>query len=281
MQVYLDVVFLLNGIVNYLILSAAARLMGDAGHRGRRILAALLGSVYACAAFLPGFTFLSGIVWRVVVLCMMLLLSFGVRAKTIPAGAIVLALSLALGGLVLVLSGVLGAQVWILEGRAFYAMGAGTLVLTAGALYLGAWLLLQGTMTHTGGQIVAARLKLAGRSTWVSVLRDSGNTLRDPFSGNAVPVLERGVLTELMPEASQLALDNPTLAMTQLHALHLSGRLIPYRAVGTRRALLLAIKFDAITIGRRTRKGVFAAISPTALSEQGNYAGLIGEGECG
>ncbi len=280
MRIYIDVVFVLNGIINYLLLSASARLLGAAGKRGRRILAALLGAAYASATFLPGLAFLAGNLWRIFAMAAMLLISFGCRRKTISLSVIFLALSMALGGLVMILSSVLGAQVWLLEGRAFYAVGFGTLVLTAGAMYLGAWLLLQGAMAHTAGGIVSARLELLGKSISLFLLRDTGNTLRDPFSGVAIPVVEQSTFAALLPEVGALPLENAPEAMAQLHSIlpHISARLIPFRAVGTNRALLLAIRCDALTVEGKVKQGIYVAISPTVLSEHGDYVGLIGEG---
>lgn len=279
MRIYLDVVLVLNGLVNLLLLSASARLLGNSAGLWRRIAAAGFGAVYACATFVPQLRFWGHPLWRAVMLALMLIIAFGLKRRTIPAGAIFVALSMALGGLVLVLSGVLGAQVWLVGGRAFYCVGFGTLILTAGAIYLGAWLLLHGAFAHTGGDVVSARLELRGKSTELRFLRDTGNTLRDPFTGLPLPVVEGSVLARLLPHVS-LPLSDAPQAMSRLCAIapELSARLVPFRAVGTAHALLLAVKCDALVIGGRTHRGVYVALSPTAVSEHGEYEGLIGEG---
>ena len=56
--VYLDEVFLLNGIIDYLLLLCAARLAGEPLRRPRMALAAALGGLYAAAVFLPEWAFL-------------------------------------------------------------------------------------------------------------------------------------------------------------------------------------------------------------------------------
>ncbi len=283
MTVYLDVVFVLNGGINYLLLYASARIVGAVAKRARLAGAAVLGALYACGTFLPGFAFLAEVPWRVVALLAMLTLAFGVGRRLLLLGAVFLALSLALGGLVQVLSSFLGIPVWILRGRVYYAVGFPTLVLTAGALYLGAWLLLQGSMAHTGG-IVTARLELKGRQTSLSFLRDTGNTLKDPFTGCAVPVVEAGVIARLLPEAKELlslSTNDCAKAMAGLHETlpDLSLRLIPYRAVGTKQALLLAVRCDKLCVEDKTRRDIYVAVSPNRVSEHGDFEGLIGEGE--
>lgn len=283
MSVYLDVVFVLNGVVNYLLLNASARLVGSITRRGRMVCAALIGAAYAALTFLPGCSFLGGVMWRVGALLVMLSIAFGFSGRVIPLGGIFLALSLALSGLVLMLSGFLGAEVWLLEGRAFYAVDAATLILLAGAMYLGLWLLLQGSMAHAGGGTAAAAIELRGRREKLTVLRDSGNTLRDPFTGSALPVVEWRVFARLLPEAAEalrLCAGDTAAVMEKLHKMlpELSLRLIPYRAVGTQRAMLLAVRCEEFCVDGKRRQGVYVAISPTTVSENGIYEGLIGEG---
>lgn len=277
LRVYLDAVFALNGAINFLLLSAAAWLMGVPGGWGRRALGGAFGGLYACACCLPGLAFLSSGIWRGVFLVLMLVISFGLRRQTASVGAVFLALSMALGGLALLLASAAGEAVWLREGRACYALRFRTLVLGAGTVYALARLGLGGLMVHSGGT-VAARLELRGKATRLILLRDTGNTLRDPFSGAAVPVVERGAMARVLPELERLRLDDAAGAMERLCAQvpGISARLIPFRAVGTECALLLAVRCDALVVAGDRVRDVYVAISPTRVSEHGNYEGLIG-----
>ena len=55
--VYVDSVFVLNGLMDYLLLLVTARLAGIPLRRRRYLLAALAGAAYAVAVFLPGMGF--------------------------------------------------------------------------------------------------------------------------------------------------------------------------------------------------------------------------------
>ena len=57
--VYIDALFLLNLIVNYLLLLAAAKLAGEPLRRLRLAAGAALGGLYAAAIFFPGMGFLT------------------------------------------------------------------------------------------------------------------------------------------------------------------------------------------------------------------------------
>ncbi len=57
--VYVDSVFVLNSIMDYLMLLGTARLAGVPLRRRRCLLGAILGGAYAVAVFLPGLGFLA------------------------------------------------------------------------------------------------------------------------------------------------------------------------------------------------------------------------------
>ena len=57
--VYVDSVFVLNALMDYLLLLCTGRLAGVTLRRGRYALAAVLGGAYAVAVFLPGCGFLA------------------------------------------------------------------------------------------------------------------------------------------------------------------------------------------------------------------------------
>ena len=70
--IYVDTLFLLNGIIDYLLLLAAARLAGEPLRRLRFGAAAALGGAYAVAIFLPGMSFLAG-PWCKLASCVLML----------------------------------------------------------------------------------------------------------------------------------------------------------------------------------------------------------------
>ena len=283
MTVYVDAVFALNAALDYLLLAGGARLAGAAGRRARLALAAILGGIYAALSFWPPLRWLSAMPARLGMLGAMVLLAYGTGRRALAQGGLFLLLSLALCGLVLGLSALLGAQIWLLDGRAYYAVGFGTLVLTAGALYCAGALVLRGAAARAGAEIVPVTLRLGQRQVQAALLRDTGNTLRDPFSGRPVLVLGWRTAAQLLPpglrsRAASLAAE-PVQAVEELAraAPELQTRLIPYRAVGQSRGLLLAIRCDAVQEKHgAVRRGVLAAISPTELSDGGAYDGLIG-----
>ena len=100
MVVYLDRVFLLNLLVDYLLLLSAAQLSGRTLSRLRLLLCAAGGGLYAVATFLPGCGFLRGPLCQLAAGGAMALCAF--RGRRRPA-LLFLLLSGGLAGFVLAL----------------------------------------------------------------------------------------------------------------------------------------------------------------------------------
>jgi stage II sporulation protein GA (sporulation sigma-E factor processing peptidase) len=106
----------------------------------------------------------------------------------------------------------------------------------------------------------------------ILALRDTGNTLRDPVSGE--PVLVAGPsVAENMLGLSKEELSTPAETMVSSNIKGL--RLIPYRTVGQRDGLLLAIRIPCAKVGLR-KGSVMVAFSPTVLDPDGRYHALAG-----
>ena len=82
MTVYLDQVWMLNSVVDYLLLSLSGQLLGQPRHRIRLILAGAAGGIYAALSLLPGFRFLQGTVARILCAGLLCYGAFG-RARGI------------------------------------------------------------------------------------------------------------------------------------------------------------------------------------------------------
>ena len=261
MKVYLDLVVLLNFAVNYGLLRATAQLTGARAAPWRLGAGAGIGAVYAGACVLPGLGFLAGNLWRVVFLGLMVAAAFGFGRQQLRQGLLFLGLSLALGGLAL-----------CLQLRSFWA-----LVLGAGFLVLLCRLFLRGGMGHAG-QLVPVSITLGNKQVQLTALRDSGNTLSDPFSGQSVLVAQCDAAERLLPMQRE-QLRDPSQAMTTLRsrAPAVKCRLVPYRAVGAG-GLLLAVQCDRVTIGGRPA-GSLVAFAPDRLSAAGEYEALTGGGQ--
>lgn len=281
--VYLDSLFLLNFLVNYLLLLAAARVGGEALHRLRFALAAAVGGLYACAIFLPGCAFLEHLLCKLAIALLMALVAYGGARRLLRLLLLFLALSCALGGGVLAL-GLLGSRaVGMKEGVLFPHVDLKLVLLSAAVCYA-VFSLVFRKLAGGGrgrGQVVPVTVELMGRRVAFYALVDTGNSLTDPLSGQPVLVVEGARLLPLFPPGQvpgREELRSPADALERLSVGALRGRLrlLPYRAIGVDLGMLLCLKPDRVKVNGKDWGALLVAMAPDPVSQSGKHCALIG-----
>lgn len=253
MTVYLDLVILLNFLVDWLLLMGTNRIVGYPPGGKRTALAAVFGAGYAAVCMMPGFGFLGNIIWRIVSLGAMAAIAYGWNASTLRRGLIFVLLSMALGGLAL-------------------GMGKGgfSSIVFAAAGLVGICAL--GFRTPPGMQkYQPIEILWQGKKYSVTALVDTGNTLRDPITGELVTVLGAD-MGEKMGIPSELLKDPVgTLMGGKLPG----ARLIPYRAVGQPGGMLLGLKMEQVRLNNRSISPIVAIARENIGAGEG-YQALAG-----
>lgn len=253
MEVYLDLLVLLNFMVDLLLIMGTNRLSGHPMGLKRAVPAAMLGGIYAGACVLPGFSFFGSFLWRLVSLALMSVMAFGLSQNGLRRGVLFVFLSMALGGIAVGL------------GRG----GFWSLVLSAGGV---CFLCLVGFRGRVSQQkYIPVTIRYGANRVSLTALVDTGNTLRDPVSGRPVLVVDAAVAARLLPlSREQLAHPVETLATAKLQGL----RLIPYSAVGQSAGLLLGIRADSVEVEGKNMEYI-VAFAPQNLGH-GQYQALAG-----
>ena len=250
----MDGVMAINFLVDFLLLLGTNRLTGYPLEYRRMIAAALLGAVYSGACLLPDFRFLGNLLWRVVSLGLMGCLAFGWNRSALQRCGIFLILSMALGGLAFSL------------GRADWR----TVILSASGL----WLLCRAGFTGPVGsrEYVPLQITHGDREVSLLALRDTGNTLSDPITGEPVLVISPEAATQLTGLTSQ-QLQTPleTIASRSIPGL----RLLPYRSVGQGGSMMLSMRFRQVKIGNRCCSAL-VAFAPEGFGRGEVYQALTG-----
>ena len=119
-------------------------------------------------------------------------------------------------------------------------------------------------------------VSLQGRRQRLRALHDTGNTLRDPVSGQPVLVLEQDALRELWPPEAARIVEMRLPPEEKMARLHRRWSLLPFCAVGTEAGLLLAVRSDYVKVGSITYPRILLALTPGAVSDGGGYQALWG-----
>lgn len=251
---YVEVVVLLNFLVDLLLILGTNRLAGYPPGLKRAVLPAVLGGVHSGACLLPGFHFLGNGLWRGVALCLMSAGAFGTDRTGVRRGMLFALLMLALNGAAMSLG----------------SGGVGSLLLAAVAV--GALGVLGFRGHGCGREYVPVELKHGGAVWNLTALRDTGNTLTDPLTGEGVLVAGADVGKDLFGlTAQQLSAPAETLAA----GLAPGMRLIPYRTVGCQGAMLLAARLRDVKVGS-WRGNALVAFAPECFGGRDEYQMLVG-----
>lgn len=274
----MDTLFLLNGVVDYVLLLAAARIAGEPLSRGRFLLGAVLGGSYAVAIFL--FPFLTSVCYKMLVFLLMMLVAYGRSGKLLRQILIFLALSAGLAGGILAIA-LTGGEGLTLQGGVLYSsMDLKIVLLSASICYALMTTVFQNFATHTkiSGELVSVSFQLFEQEVECLAMVDTGNTLKDPISGLPVLVVETKTLAKLFPTPfPKEKSSHPYELMNHYkeHPIAQRMRLIPYQAVGVQ-GLLLVLKMDKITLNQKMIPSTLVGLSPTPVSDGGSYKALVG-----
>ena len=252
MVIYLDLVLGLNFLIDLMLLLGTNRLCGFSPGFARAAAAAALGAAYGALALISGFSFLGNGFWRVVFLLLMGMVAFGWNPGAWRRIGIFLLLSLAMGGMALGIS----------------QEGIPALLLSASSVWLLSRIGFGGSAG--GGEYIPITVTEGGRSISVIALKDTGNGLRDPISGEQVIVLGPEAAKKLL-DLSQEALRSPLDTLQK----HPGLRLIPYCAVGKPGGLLVGKRFSSVKLDQRECSAL-VAFAPEPIGRGQIFQALAG-----
>lgn len=274
MTVYVDAVFLLNTLINGMLLHTTARIRGAPMHRARFWLAASAGGIYAVLCCLPALQFLQLWPMKLLAMVLMLLLSFGAHRHTVTDGVVFLLLSVGLCGLVYFVVTVLcGTQI---PAGGVYPVTFPELLLTTGLAAFCGRLVGTRAAVQAGERLFPIRLRLGDAVIPLTALYDTGNSLRDPSSGEPVTVVSADALVQAVGKEPLRAIRRGDLKTALELLAPYRPRLIPYRAVGVSGGLLIALRCKELRVGTHLQQNPLIALSPTPVCDSGRYAALVG-----
>ena len=252
MVIYLDLVMGLNFLVDLLLLLGTNRLCGFPPGLPRAAAAAGLGGVYAGWVMVSGFGFLGSGFWRSVFLLLMGIIAFGWNPGAWRRTGIFLLLSLAMGGVATGIS----------------RDGIPALLLSAASVWLLSRIGFGGTAG--GREYIPITVTEGDRSASMIALKDTGNGLRDPISGEQVIVLGPEAAKKLL-DLTEEALRRPVETVQKFPGL----RLIPYCSVGQPGGLLVGKRFSSVKLGQR-QCSALVAFAPETIGKGQVFQALAG-----
>jgi len=296
--VYADLVFLSNLVIDGAVLLMTAWVRGLRPDRWRLAAAASIGAAYAALLPVPGAAILFHAAAKIAVSLAMLLVAFGfgglqrfLRNAIAFYGINFAAAGGAVGLHYLLQSrGGVWDRLWLTESGAVgmeLQYGMASVLAAAGAALLLYRAVLKGRRRteRTLDSLAEVTVEIAGRTARCTGLIDTGNRLYDPLTRTPVMVAEASLWKDELPaswiEALRGGEVERLLARLERDGHGWSGRLrfVPFRGIGGRAQIMLAVKPDRVRIDRGGRiietSRVLVGLEGGELASDGSYRAII------
>lgn len=271
MIIYVDVIFLENFIMNLLIIVSETIVLKSFNNYLKKIIATFIVSLFDCISLFCSKNFFI----QILVSYIMVKIAFKPSNIKITIKEILLFyfISFLFGGVSFALLNFFESKITIINGIVFGNFLLVKLTFAAIISFVIVCIVLKEKKRHIYKDIV---ISYRGEKAKLKVLLDTGNLLKDPYSGKNVVIVEKDSIKTLFDENFFDDFEN-----------FLSGKkdmpigifVIPYRSLGNANDFLLGFKPDSICIKDETNKCIHDSVIGVCkerLSENKLYSGIFG-----
>lgn len=258
-ELYIDVFFLVNFMMDYLLLQLVRRILKCPATHGRICIGALTGAFLMCTVvIIPGMNaFVRFILFHGVINIVMIKTGFkiGWNRTFLRACILLYICAFLLGGVMEYL------HQYIRAGSLFFALAMAGYYISLGIWNLFCYLAARNTGRCT------VRLMKDGRECTVEALIDTGNRLRDSVTGKPVSIISGSAAERLSGRETKSPFEGESAGF----------RYIPYHSVGKAEGLLPVFVLDSICICRKEEiwvKEPVVAVSEADISDD-DYEMLV------
>lgn len=242
MTIYLDIVFLENTLMNYIILYATGFIQKRKMKNFKLIISSILGAGYAVISYLKIIPIYSTLFMKILLSIIMIYVAFNNQnIKQICKNLLLFYLtSFVIGGCALALLYLVSPQNVSFENGVLVGTYPMKMTLIAGAV---GFLIIQYSFSMNKRQMklkdLLCDLEIMVNKQKVKMKGyiDSGNTLKDPISQKPVIIVENAVMEKIIDTKNLIGGDE-----------NLKIRLIPFKSIGKQNGMLVGIKPNYVQI---------------------------------
>ena len=291
MTIYIDVVFIENLIMNYIILFATGIIIKIKIKHMRLILASVLGAIYSIVAYMSILEIYSSIILKIILSIIIVYIAFNPQnVKNMWKDIVIFYMtSFVFGGAAFALIYIIKPQDILMKNGLFL----GTYPLKT--IILGA--IIAFIIIVTSFKIVKSKIskkdmfctikvKLNQQEIETKAMIDTGNLLKEPISNTPVIVVEHTLLYDCMPKEILNNLENILGGdfeniPEEIKNKYISKlKVIPFSSLGKQNGMLIGIKPEYVIIKNEDNENkidnVIIGIYNKSLTKKGEYRALIG-----
>lgn len=291
MTVYIDIIFLENLIINYIILYATGIISKAKIKQLRIILSSIIGATYSIMNYIVNIQIYSSVLLKILLSILMIYVAYKPQNFKLLGKKIILFYLVsfvfagaALGIIYMVNSHNITIQNGIL-------VGSYTIKTIFIGVIIAFFIIIVGfniikTKISKKDLICNIKVDINGKSIKTKAMIDTGNFLKEPITNTPVVVLEHTLLYDVIPKQ---ILNNMDKILggdlkdipEEIQSQYISKlKVIPFSTLGKQNGMLLGIKSDKLVIeneeSNKVIDKVIVGIYNKSLTKRGEYRALVG-----
>lgn len=286
MTVYLDVVFLENIVLNYIIILSTAIISKSKINTKRIICSSAIGGIFSILNYIINFNFISSIFLKIILSILMMQIAFNIKSmkKILKLIIFFYLVSFTFGGIAFMLLFFISPNNIVINNNHFVGTYPLKMAVLAGGIGFIVISLTTGIIKDRlskKAMICDLEIFYDGKNKKIKTMLDTGNLLKEPISGADVIIVEKGSLQdivskEILSNISKI-LKGEWIEDAEVHSYKF--KLIPFSSLGNDNGLLIGFKPDYVKIYSEEevmRDDVLIGIYDGRLSKTNMYTSLIG-----
>lgn len=289
MTIYVDIVFLENVLLNYIILISTAFISKRKIRYISFLISSCLGSLYAILNFVINLNVIGNIIFKLFISILMIIIAFkNLNLKSLSKALIMFYLtSFTFGGTSFMLLFLISPDSIIYNNGHFigtYPLKIAIMGGIIGFIIIFIVAKIQRNRLNSNDLLCELEISYKGKNKIIKTLIDTGNLLKDPISNEDVIIVEKNSLKELVEENALKEIKNilngRLLGKVSDDVYKYRFKLVPFTSLGNENGVLIAFKPDYIKIysfdNKIVKNDVLIGIYDGRLSNSNLYVSLIG-----
>lgn len=289
MTIYLDIVFIENILMNYIILMTTGIICKKKIKKTRLIISSIIGSLYSVAYYITQFEIYRAIVVKVTLSIIMIYIAFSSKnlKKIFKEIMLFYLTSFVFGGCAFsILYYIKPENILYKQGNLIgtYPIKIAILGGIIGFFIINMAFKLVKNKINIEDMYCDIKISNNGKKEKIRAMIDTGNLLKDPITNSPVVIIEKNSLSNLLPKnilESTKQIMNGKYEFEEDELEYISKfRVLPFSSLGKQNGMLLGFKVDKIETEVNEeeiiRDDVIIGIYDKKLSSKKEYEGLIG-----
>lgn len=286
MTVYIDIIFLENLFMNYIILFATGTILKIPLKIIRTFISSTIGSIYAVLSYVSPMEIYSNTILKMILSFSMVYIAFNSKSiKLFIKQLIIFYLtSFTFGGVAFALLYFISPQNILMEQGVLIGTYPIKIILVAGIV---GFIIITTAFKNIKGKLSRKdmycniKIIMNSKSVYTKAIIDTGNFLKEPITKTPVIVVEKEILKDVVPEYILENLEKIINGKNiELNEYISKIRLIPFTSLGKENGVLLGLKSDKVVVETEEKyvdiNNIIIGIYNGVLDKNKKYRALIG-----